>query len=291
MSKQRMIRTLLATAWVALGANGTALAQPVTETLEGTINNDRGTPSVDVYSFEWNEGDKVTLDIDGPSFDQLDSVLSVVDPRGVKRDELIQQDTDPADPESECTKSSLPTCATYDSYVNEFKVNIKGLWTVSVSGNQNAGVGQYRLLVTRVEGQAPEQPEPLGIKIDIKPNNSHKVTPVKIGERHIRVALLSKTGFNPFAIHVDSLRFGPTGTESSFVRCAKRGKDRNGDRKPDRVCRFDIAKTGFTLGNPVGMVKGTTLDGRAFQGQADVRVLAQKHHKDRKHHDDDDDDD
>jgi hypothetical protein len=41
--------------------------------------------------------------------------------------------------------------------------------------------------------------------------------------------------------------------------------------------------------NTRGMVKGKTRDGKAFQGEADVKVLAQRHHKDRKHHDDDDD--
>jgi len=163
MSMQRsmqrtMRRTLLAMALVALGANSTALAQSGTETLidvEGSINNDMGTPSVDVYTFTVNTGDVVTVDIDGPSFDQLDSVLSVVDPTGTKRHEnLIQQDTDPADPGSGCTKSSLPTCATYDSYL-QFKVDIKGNWTVSVTGNPNAGFGGYNLLVTREEAPLP----------------------------------------------------------------------------------------------------------------------------------------
>jgi len=303
MSMQRsmqrtMRRTLLAMALVALGANSTALAQSGTETLidvEGSINNDMGTPSVDVYTFTVNTGDVVTVDIDGPSFDQLDSVLSVVDPTGTKRHEnLIQQDTDPADPGSGCTKSSLPTCATYDSYL-QFKVDIKGNWTVSVTGNPNAGFGGYNLLVTREEAPLPPgEPDYMTINIDIKPDNKQKTTPIKMGERHIRVALLSKKGFDPFKIEEDSLRFGPTGTESSFVRCAKRGKDRNRDRKPDRVCRFDIAKTTFTLANTKGKVKGKTLDGKAFQGDADVKVLAQKHHHKHhhgKHHDDDDDDD
>jgi hypothetical protein len=49
--------------------------------------------------------------------------------------------------------------------------------------------------------------------------------------------------------------------------------------------------------NTRGFVKGKTRDGKAFQGDADVKVLAQKHHykhghhHDGRHHDDDDDDD
>ena len=293
-SMQRTIRrTLLAMALVALGATGTALAQPVPDTLlwapnaKITRESSSVPPSVDVYFFDVDAGDTVTVDIDTAMSSELDTVLSVVDPRGrqlIANDRDILLQNDPA------SVNQLG----FDAYA-KFTVtaDTAGKWQVSVTADPFGGVDFYGLLVTRVKppAPAPEQPELLGIKIDIKPYNHQKTTPIKMGERHIRVALLSKrNAFDPFAIHVDSLRFGPTGTESSFVRCAKRGKDRNGDRKPDRVCRFDIAKTTFTLANTVGMVTGTTRDGKAFQGVADVKVLAQ-HHKDRKHHDDDDDDD
>lgn len=285
MSKQRTIRrTLLALALAALGANGTALAQPVAETLlsvEGAINNDTGTPSVDVYSFAVGAGDVITLDIDTSMFSELDTVLYVVDPQRRQRDDLKILQDDP---------TSINQFG-FDSYV-QFTADTAGTWQVSVSANRTGGFGPYALLATRVPAPTPGEPKYMAINIDIKPNNSHNATPIKMGERHIRVALLSdrKTGFNPFEINVDSLSFGPTGSEESLIRCAKRGKDRNGDRKPDRVCRFDNAKAGFTLVNTRGMVKGKTRDGKAFQGEADVKILAQKHHKDRKHHDDDDDD-
>lgn len=322
MTKQRTIRRmLLAMALAALGANGTALAEPgFADNFTGTeleggpqllqfdsegmaqvwgrISNDWGV-DVDYYSFEANAGDVVTLDIDGGMPDGLDSVLYVFDPAGKRRygGDDATRDTDPADPGSSFTKSAT---ATFDSYV-KFTADMAGTWKVAVVAepavvNDNGSWvrqeawtgGQYNLFVSRSKPAAPEY---MAIDIDIKPNNPHNATPIKMGQRHIRVALLSGSGFDPFAIEVASLRFGPTGNEESLVRCAKRGKDRNGDRKRDRVCRFDNAKAGFTLANTVGIVKGTTRDGKAFQGSADVKVLARKYHKDRRHHDDDDDDD
>jgi hypothetical protein len=288
---QRTIRrTLLAMALVALGANGTALAQPVADTLlsvGGAINNDTGTPSVDVYSFVAGAGDVITIDINTSMFSELDTVLSVVDPHRRQRDDLGIVQDDPTSVNQFGTDSYVQFTVTADA---------AGPWQVSVSANPRGGVDHYDLLVTRVKQSTPEQPEYMAINIDIKPENRQKTTPIKKGERHIRVALLSnrKRGFDPFDINVHSLRFGPTGDEESHVRCAKRGKDRNGDRKPDRVCRFDISKAGFTLMNTRGFVKGKTRDGKAFQGEADVKVLAQKHHHKHhggKHHDDDDDDD
>jgi hypothetical protein len=290
MKTQRTIRrTLLALALVALGTNGTALAQPAPETLlstSGMINNDSGTPSVDVYSLQVNEGDTVTVDISTLDFSELDTVLSVVDHRGVQRNDLeILRQNDP----SSTNQFGLDAYAQFTVKTGE-----AGDWQVSVTANPFGGFGPYDLLVTRVPGSTSPQlpPELLTIRIDIKPNDSHKVTPIKPGERYIRVALLSdrEKGFDPFAIKVDSLRFGATGSEQSLIRCATRGKDRNGDRKADRVCRFDVAKTGLTLVKSTGMVKGMTTGNKAFQGGADVRMIPPKHYKDRKHHDDDDDD-
>jgi hypothetical protein len=288
---QRTIRnTLLAMALVALGANGTALAQSGAETLidvGGTIDNNTGTPSVDVYSFDARAGDTITIDLNTSMFSELNTVISVVDPQRRQRTDLgIVQD----DPNS---TNQFGT----DSYV-QFKADTAGLWEVTVSADPFGGVGPYDLLVTSVKASTPEEPGYMAINIDIKPDNKQKTTPIRMRERHIRVALLSnrKSGFDPFDINVHSLRFGPTGDEQSFVRCAKSGKDRNGDRKRDRVCRFDTSKAGFTLMNTRGFVKGKTRDGKAFQGDADVKVLAQKHHYKHGHHhdgrhDDDDDDD
>ena len=295
-SMQRAIRrTLLAMALVALGANGTALAQSGAETVidvDGAILNTTGTPSVDVYSFDAGAGDTITIDINTEMFSELDTHLYVVDPLGRQRDDLGIVQNDPT------STNEFDT----DSYV-QFTADTAGRWQVSVTHNPGAGFasgGPYTLLATRVKPQTPPGgPDYMAINIDIKPDNKEKTTPIKMRERHIRVALLSnrKSGFDPFDINVHSLRFGPTGDEQSFVRCARSGKDRNGDRKRDRVCRFDTSKAGFTLMNTRGFVKGKTRDGKAFQGDADVKVLAQKHHykhghhHDGRHHDDDDDDD
>lgn len=293
MITQRTIRrTLLALALAAVGANGAALAEPwfadtlqeavpftsddgVTAQVVGiNINNDF-LVDFDYWSFQATAGQRISLDVT-VTLGELAPLVTVFDPTGAVRHQV--------------TNSGAPDL--------QFDVSTTGVWTVSVGSDPNSmagfASGSYNLSLAR-STQTPPQPETLPIAIDIKPGNPHNATPIKQGERHIRVALLSdrKRGFDPFAINEHSLKFGPTGTESSWVRCAKRGKDRNGDRKPDRVCRFDIGKTGFTLANSVGKVKGKTLDNKAFEGEADVKVLAkhQKHGHHNHRHDDDDDDD
>jgi hypothetical protein len=281
MITQRTIRrTLLALALAALGANGTALATPwfgdtletaepfpddngvTAQVLMGNINNN-DLVDFDYYFFQANAGQSISLNIAVFAGNELDPILTVFGPNDTVRHQFKNN--------------------------GQFPVTETGVWKVSVAsdltGPAGFAGGFYDLTLTR-------STDILAIDIDIKPSNPHNATPIKMGERHIRVALLAKQGFDPFAIDVKSLKFGPTGTESSYVRCATRGKDRNGDRKPDRVCRFDIGKTGFTLANTAGWVKGKTRDGKAFQGKADVKVLAkhQGHHNDRNRHDDDDDD-
>jgi hypothetical protein len=323
MSTQRTIRrTLLAMAVAALGVSGTALAEPwVNDTIDdpqllqfdttgmaqwsGRINNDFGV-DVDYYSFVVAEGDLVVVDIDGGMPDGLDSVLYVFDPAGTRRfgGDAATKDTDPADSGSLFTKSAT---ATFDSFVS-FTVpqGMGGSWKVAVAAepvviNDNgvlgpefpATGGTYTLFVSRTAPVA-ENPEPksLTVKIDIRPGDPNDPAPINKAKGQIRVALLSGGEFNPFAIDVGSLRFGRTGDEASLVRCAKRGKDLNGDGKRDRVCRFDAWKTRFQRTDTLGIVKGKThgRDAKAFQGTGNVKVLSQKHRKHHWHHDDDDDD-
>jgi hypothetical protein len=328
MSTQRTIRrTLLAMAVAALGLSGTAMAEPwVNDTIDdpqllqfdttgmaqwsGRIDNSFGA-DVDYYSFVVSEGDVVVVDVDGGMPDGLDSVLYVFDPSGTRRlgGDAVTKDTDPADSGSLFTKTAT---ATFDSFVT-FTVpqGMGGAWKVAVVAepaviNDNgilgsefpATGGTYTLFVSRTPGTpAPEQPKPkkLKVKIDIKPGDPHDPTPINKAKGHIRVALMSSTQpgteFDPFAIEVGSLRFGRTGDERSLIRCAKRGKDLNGDGKRDRVCRFDAWKTRFTRSDTLGIMNGTFgRDSYEFEGAGNVKVLSQKHRRGHWHHDDDDDD-
>jgi hypothetical protein len=306
---QRTIRrTLLAMALVALGANGTALADFEMEpndlfsepqvfefdsggkvTVTGAIDNPgMFSPDVDYYSVPLNAGDRVAFDIDGTS-SELDTVLYIFDPTGKLR--YIAQDTDPVDPGS----SFYPTGGTgsYDPSL-QFSVDMAGTWKVAVVAmpaalndngtwvKQEAHTGgSYTFLVSR---STPAIPSMQNVKIDIKPGDRRDPTPINKVKGHIPVALLSDKQFDPFAIDVSSLRFGRTGKEASLVRCAQHGYDLNRDGKRDRVCYFDNRKTGFTRMDTIGIVKGATLGKVAFEGKDDVKVYPQKRHKHHGHY-------
>jgi hypothetical protein len=151
--------------------------------------------------------------------------------------------------------------------------------------------GTYSLFVSRTASAETPEAKMIPVKIDIRPGDPNDPAPINKAKGHIRVALMSGTEFDPFAIDVGSLRFGRTGDERSLVRCAKRGKDLNGDGKRDRVCRFDAYKTRFQRTDTLAIMKGKThRDAKPFQGSGNVKVLSQKHRKHHWHHDDDDDD-
>jgi hypothetical protein len=321
MSKQRTIRrTLLAMAVMAVGIGGTAVAEPwVNDTIDdplllqfdgagtaqaaGRINNDFGV-DVDYYAFELNAGDVVVVDIDGPGMDELNSVLYVFDPSGTRRfgGDAATKDTDPADAGSLFTKSET---ATFDSFVR-FTVppGMGGTWKLAVAAepvviNDNGVLGPefpgtggtYSLFVSRTASAETPEAKMIPVKIDIRPGDPNDPAPINKAKGHIRVALMSSSQFDPFGIDVGSLRFGRTGDEASLVRCAKRGKDLNGDGKRDRVCRFDAYKTRFQRTDTLAIMKGKThRDAKPFQGSGNVKVLSQKHRKQHWHHDDDDDD-
>ena len=72
--------------------------------------------------------------------------------------------------------------------------------------------------------------------IDIKPDSKELGHINQINEKSkgtISVLLLSNSSFDPFLVDLTSLRFGRLGNEPSYAKCAKEGRDRNGDGKPD----------------------------------------------------------
>jgi hypothetical protein len=111
------------------------------------------------------------------------------------------------------------------------------------------------------------------IAIDIKPGG----TPNSINSGSsgiIPVAILSSRTFDsPNGIAQAYLTFGRTGDERSFEGCAKEPEDVNGDGLPDMVCRFDIQRAGFQIGDTLGTLKGQTRDGIPVMATDSVRVV------------------
>ena len=111
------------------------------------------------------------------------------------------------------------------------------------------------------------------VHIDIKPGGVvNPINPESKGK--VPVAILSTPGFDALT-RVDrlSLTFGSTGDEHSLEFCNPSGVDVNGDGLADVMCHFEMAATGFTAANTIGILKGRTVDGIEIVGHDGVRVI------------------
>jgi hypothetical protein len=107
------------------------------------------------------------------------------------------------------------------------------------------------------------------VTIDIKPGSD--TNPINPGSKGvIPVAVLRTGSFNPLDIVPDSLRFGKTGEEESFAKCAV--EDVNEDGQLDLICHFRTAATGFACGDSVGYLKGTANGGTPVSGSDAVQI-------------------
>lgn len=149
------------------------------------------------------------------------------------------------------------------------------------SSSAPGAVGPYTLTVE------PAAPPVLAISIEIKPGNRHMTvldaTTVAhpaalrgIARGRLPVALLSseKDNFYPMDVKQDTLRFGATGKENSWVDCSHgRGIDFNHDGIPDLLCHFDMKKANFALSETEGYLTGQTNDGQDFAGHAWMKIV------------------
>jgi Subtilase family len=110
-------------------------------------------------------------------------------------------------------------------------------------------------------------------KIDIKPGDDPNSIRLS-AKGTIPVGILATSTFDP-VLRVDrtSLTFGRSGDEASLARCASDPEDVNGDGRPDLVCHFRTTRTGFVLGDTVGILRGKTVDGISFVGSDSVRII------------------
>jgi hypothetical protein len=113
--------------------------------------------------------------------------------------------------------------------------------------------------------------EALSVAIDIKPGDPvNPVNPKSKG--NIPVAILSSNGFiATVQVDIATLTFGRTGSEASLVRCNVRNA--NADVRLDLVCHFDTQKMGLKKGDTKAVLKGKTLDGRAFEASDSVKIV------------------
>lgn len=110
------------------------------------------------------------------------------------------------------------------------------------------------------------------VPIDIKPDSSsNSINRSSSGT--VPVAILSTALFDaPSRVVRTSLTFGRTGEEASLRKCNANPEDVNGDGRYDLVCHFLVARTGFTLSDTVGVLRGTLLNGIRIQGSDTVRM-------------------
>ena len=117
-----------------------------------------------------------------------------------------------------------------------------------------------------------ERPEgaPLALTIDVKPGSDEN--PVNIKSRGVvPVALLAGPELDVAWIEVNTIAFGPTGTEASAERCAV--EDVNQDGLDDLVCHFRTQQAGLSAGVQQVVVRASLVSGLAFVGTDSIRLV------------------
>src|SRR6266852_2824649 len=221
-------------------------------------NGSLGVNDVDFYSFTGTAGDMVTIDIDGGMKSDgtgVDTTIAIFRPDSTIL--LANDDGGILD------LGSVQPSGNLDSYIANLRLPVTGTYTVGVSnaahffvdggGLGSTGVninlnGSYTLVISGVSDPvvqpAPPPPPPPApvvqqINIEIKPG-TREVAPVNPrSQGSILVALLSNSGFDALGVVTQSLTFGHSGNEISYLRCNKEGVDVDGDGRPDLLCHFD----------------------------------------------------
>jgi Bacterial pre-peptidase C-terminal domain len=258
----------------------------------GTIGQLTCDPSApcdnDFYTFYGQEGDVVTLNIDGGwgGAQNVDTVIALFAADGTM---LLMNDDAPDlvnDPGSTSTS---------DARIDNFRLPATGFYVVGVSSYPRyfsdggvvsfptmGGNGDYKLVISGVSAP-PVANAPMQINIDIKPHD-RRLTRVDPRSKHlIPVALLSSSEFNAVTVDQTSLTFGATGDEHSLARCRHFPEDVNHDGLLDLVCFFKNQLADFQPGDLEGILRGTTGDGRAFEGHGLLKVVPEKHRGEHRH--------
>ena len=125
-------------------------------------------------------------------------------------------------------------------------------------------------------------PEPASLAVDVEVDidirpfcRNNKIYQWERGV--IPVAILSKNGFDaPSEVDRDTLTFGRTGDEHSKAFFLRRGKDVNHDGLKDLIFFFRAKKAGFQVGDTEGVLKGSTLKGKAIEARDSVSIVEKR---------------
>jgi len=252
------------------------------------LNAGASIEDIDWYSFTGRAGDVVTIDIDGgmkvPGTDarSLDSVIAIYGPNFPMRtrdDMNMGEEDEPNTPLSRrdprIENVALPTTGEYIVGVagngRRFLPLAPGAsWSPDVTVTpyivRATGNGSYKLIISGVSPSVQQ------ITIDIKPGATSIEAPINMKSKgKIPVALLRTDAFDPLKADLDSIKFGPTGTEAPG-RCGKNGEDVNGDGRLDLVCHFETQATKFGASDEEGKLSGT-IEGMPFEGTGDLKVI------------------
>lgn len=238
-------------------------------------------PDVDFYSFHGQEGDVVTIDIDGgmkpagSSVRSLDTVLVIYGP-----DLAVLRQIDDVPSNS----VDLGSISRFDARLDNVRLPVTGIYTVGVANSgrtflpggsvtsfvaRSTSNGSYTLIISGVSPSVQQ------IGIEIKPG-AGSIAPLNPKSKgNVPVALLSSKDFDALKADRASITFGSSGDERSLLRCGKDGEDVNGDGRPDLVCHFDNQLASFDQGDEEGIVRGT-IGGMPFEGRGWLKIVPVK---------------
>ena len=261
-----------------------------TITVHGVLGSLSGfaVPDVDFFSFYATTADTINIDVYGykyngvPYVKTVDTILALFGPAPdyIVLHQFSKIDSNTLDHDQR------------DARIQNFTPTVAGWYTVGVTyegrwfgdkgiltrNTYNTKNGVYTLVI------AGTSPQVMQINIDIKPGSGTSDAPINPRSKgKIPVALLSSADFNAVMVNVDSLRFGPTGTEAEANSCGTDGEDVNGDGLLDLVCHFDNQSAGFSSDSTEGIVTGETgasgttssamsNKGRRFEGRGYLKV-------------------
>jgi len=250
-------------------------------TANGVLGNLTGAPVLDLdfYVFRGQEGDVVTVDIDGGmgGARRVDTTLGIFGPGPTY--ELLRSNDDAGLP--------LDVGSTYpnDSRIDNFVLPATGDYTVGVSswprrfttGGTTTSTrlnsfsnGDYTLVISGVAAPV------VYINIDIKPGDDESLSPINPKSKgKIPVALLGSKDFRVSEVNVTTLTFGRTGDEASLSKCSGR-EDINDDTYPDMVCHFDNQRAEFSPTSEEGILKGMLDDRVSIEGRGRLKVVPEK---------------
>jgi len=230
---------------------------------------------VDFYKFYGQQGDVVTVDIDGGigGVRSVDTVLAVFGDGPNYKRWRTNDDARTLDPgstsrmDARIDNFALPETGVY--YIGVVNYG-KSFATGGMVNGTRVSNGDYTLVVSGVSSAV------LHINIDVKPGVEN-ISPLNPKARgNVPVALLSADNFNPADVDVNSLTFGHDGDEHSLEKCNKGSADFNKDGVKELICHFDNPTAGFHKGDEEGVLKGKLKDGTLIEGHGLLKVVPEK---------------